>query len=131
MLALYWISTCWIASSIFILPILAKTEIKGQLRLINTIFVLLFILVGGSLTGMVLGPLNLLGNNWNLLGSQGWEFVDFGKIYQALLMLIFALWAIVVYRGIHPAFVKGESWNLPNWIMYLSLIHISEPTRPY
>ncbi|MBK6814334.1 MAG: cbb3-type cytochrome c oxidase subunit I [Saprospiraceae bacterium] len=118
MLALYWISTCWIASSIFILPILAKTEIKGQLRLINTIFVLLFILVGGSLTGMVLGPLNLLGNNWNLLGSQGWEFVDFGKIYQALLMLIFALWAIVVYRGIHPAFVKGESWNLPNWIMY-------------
>ncbi len=118
MLALYWISTCWIASSIFILPILSKVEIKGQLVLINTLFVLLFILVGGSLTGMVLGPLNLLGDQWHWFGSQGWEFVDFGKAYQVLLMVIFALWAVIVYRGIRPAFVKGESWNLPNWIMY-------------
>jgi len=118
MLALYWISTCWIASSIFILPILSKVEVKGQLKLINTLFVLLFILVGGSLTGMVLGPLNKLGGWWHLFGSQGWEFVDFGKIFQVLLMVIFVLWGIVVYRGIRPALIKGEPWNLPNWIMY-------------
>lgn len=118
MLALYWISTCWIASSIFILPILAKKEIPGQLKLVNTLFVLLFVLVGGSLTGMVLGPLGLLGKWWNALGHQGWEFVDFGKWYQILLMGIFALWVVVVYRGIKPAFIKGQAWNLPNWIMY-------------
>ena len=118
MLALYWISTCWIASSIFILPILSKKEIPGQLPLINTLFVLLFILVGGSLTGMVMGPLGLLGTWHNFLGHQGWEFVDFGKVYQILLMGIFVLWGIVVYRGIKPAFKKHEPWNLPNWIMY-------------
>ncbi|MEP6795356.1 MAG: cbb3-type cytochrome c oxidase subunit I [Saprospiraceae bacterium] len=118
MLALYWISTCWIASSIFILPIMAKKEIPGQLRLINTLFVLLFILVGGSLFGMVMGPLGLMGKWSNFLGHQGWEFVDFGKAYQFLLMGIFILWGIVVYRGIKPAFVKHEPWNLPNWIMY-------------
>ncbi len=118
MLSLYWISTCWIASSIFIIPIITKRELKGQLKLINILFVLLFILVGGSLTGMVLGPLGLLGEWWNLLGHQGWEFVDFGKLYQALLMVIFILWAIVVYRGIRPAMIKKEPWNLPNWIMY-------------
>lgn len=118
MLSLYWISTCWIASSIFIIPIMTKKELKGQLKLINILFVLLFILVGGSLTGMVLGPLGLLGEWWNLLGHQGWEFVDFGKLYQALLMVIFILWAIVVYRGVKPAFIKKEPWNLPNWIMY-------------
>lgn len=118
MLALYWISTCWIASSIFILPILSKKEIPGQLRLINILFVLLFILVGGSLTGMVMGPLGLLGKWSNFLGHQGWEFVDFGKAYQILLMGIFVLWGIVVYRGIKPALVKHEPWNLPNWIMY-------------
>ena len=118
MLALYWISTCWIASSIFILPILAKKEIPGQLKLINTLFVLLFILVGGSLFGMVAGPLGLLGTWWNLLGHQGWEFVDFGKIYQVLLMVIFVLWGTIVFRGLRPAFVRHEPWNLPNWIMY-------------
>lgn len=118
MLALYWISTCWIASSIFILPILSKKEIPGQLKLINILFVLLFILVGGSLVGMVMGPLGMLGEWSNFLGHQGWEFVDFGKAFQILLMGIFILWGIIVYRGIKPAFVKHEPWNLPNWIMY-------------
>ncbi len=118
MLSLYWISTCWIASSIFILPIMAKREVKGQLRLINVLFVLLFVMVGGSLLGMVLGPKGLLGEWWYLLGHQGWEFVDFGKLYQALLMVIFILWAYIVYRGAKPAFIKGQPWNLPNWIMY-------------
>lgn len=118
MLSLYWISTCWIASSIFILPILAKKEIKGQLRLINVLFILLFILVAGSLTGMVLGPLGLLGEWWYWLGHQGWEFVDFGKGFQVLLMVIFILWMVVVYRGIKPALIKKEPWNLPIWILY-------------
>lgn len=118
MLSLYWISTCWIASSIFILPILAKKELPGQLRMINTLFVLLFILVGGSLLGMVLGPLGLMGKWWYWLGHQGWEFVDFGKMYQVLLMGIFILWGVIVYRGIKPAFIAGQPWNLPNWIMY-------------
>ncbi len=118
MLSLYWISICWIASSIFILPILAKKEVPGQLRMINILWVALLVLAGGSLTGIALGPLGLLGklNYW--LGHQGWEFVDFGKVYQILLMGIFALWATIVYRGIKPAFIKKQPWNLPNWIMY-------------
>ncbi len=118
MLSLYWISTCWIASSIFILPILSKKEIPGQLPLINLLFVLLFVLVGGSLAGMVLGPKGMLGDWWYELGHQGWEYVDFGKVYQVLLMVIFVLWGVVVYRGVKPAFIKGEPWNLPNWIIY-------------
>jgi len=118
MLSLYWISTCWIASSIFILPILAKKEIPGQLKLINILFISLFILVGGSLTGMVLGPLGLMGKMSHWFGHQGWEFVDFGKFYQFLLMGIFILWGVIVYRGIKPALIKHEPWNLPNWIMY-------------
>ena len=118
MLSLYWISTCWIASSIFILPILSKKEISGQKKMINILFLMLFVLVGGSLSGMVLGPLGLLGKWWNMLGHQGWEFVDFGRIYQVLLMFIFILWGVIVYRGIKPAFIRKEPWNLPNWIMY-------------
>jgi nitric oxide reductase subunit B len=118
MLSLYWISTCWIASSIFILPILSKREIKGQLKYVNILFWMLFILVGGSLAGMIIGPLGVLGEWWYWLGHQGWEYVDFGRIYQYLLMLIFILWGIIIFRGIRPALVKGKPWNLPNWILY-------------
>jgi len=118
MLSLYWISTCWIASSIFILPLLAKTEVPNQLVLIRLLFILLLILVLGSLVGMLLGPLGLFGSWWYIFGNQGWEYVDFGKAYQGLLMLIFLLWGVIVYRGIRPALIKGVHWNLPNWILY-------------
>jgi nitric oxide reductase subunit B len=67
---------------------------------------------------MTLAPLGLMGEWWYWLGHQGWEFVDFGKMYQVLLMGIFALWIVVVYRGLKPAFVKGDTWSLPKWIMY-------------
>ncbi len=118
MLSLYWISTCWIASSIFILPILSKKEVPGQVKRINTLFWMLVVLVGGSLLGMVMGPLGLMGKMWYWLGHQGWEFVDFGKAYQVLLMFVFVLWAITVYKGIKPALIKKQPWNLPNWILY-------------
>ncbi|MCC7444264.1 MAG: cbb3-type cytochrome c oxidase subunit I [Saprospiraceae bacterium] len=118
MLSLYWISTCWIASSIFILPILSKKEMPELVKWVNTLFVLLVILVGGSLAGMVMGPLGLMGDLWYWLGHQGWEFVDFGKGYQVLLMVCFALWGIIVYKGIKPALIKNQPWNLPNWILY-------------
>ncbi|MCH7524141.1 MAG: cbb3-type cytochrome c oxidase subunit I [Bacteroidetes bacterium] len=118
MISLYWISTCWIASSIFILPMLSKGDIKGQLGLINLLFVLLIIMVVGSLIGMFLGPKGLLGDWWYWLGHQGWEYMDFGKLFQGLLMVVFILWGFIVYRGVKPAFIKGQPWNLPNWILY-------------
>ncbi|MCC6691160.1 MAG: cbb3-type cytochrome c oxidase subunit I [Bacteroidia bacterium] len=118
MLALFWITTCWIASSFFILPILSNKEIPGQTRLINILFIMLFLLVAGSLTGIVLGPLGLTGSWWYWIGHQGWEFVDFGKVYQILLMVIFVFWIVIVYRGIKPALKKKRHWDLPNWIMY-------------
>ena len=118
MLSLYWIATCWIASSIFILPILSKKEVPGQLKLINTMFIILFLMVAGSLVGMFMGPKGLLGELWNLLGHQGWEYVDFGRLYQIMLMVVFIFWVVIVYRGAKPAFIKGERWNVPNWIFY-------------
>lgn len=118
MLALYWISACWIASSIFVLPIIAKREVPGQKTLINILFSLVFILVVGSLVGIYMGPMGLLDNLWRLLGHQGWEFVDFGRVYQGLLMVVFVLWAVIVYRGLKPILVNRQKWNLPNWIIY-------------
>ena len=88
------------------------------MKLINILFVLLVIIVGGSLAGMVLGPLGLLGEWWYMLGHQGWEYVDFGKIYQGLLMLAFILWAYIVYRGLKNTLKSKNKWILPRWILY-------------
>lgn len=120
-LSLYWIATCWIAASIFVLPMISGKERKGQLRLINILFWLLIVMVGGSLVGILAGPKGMLGDLWYWLGHQGWEFIEFGKIYQVMLLIGFALWAFIVYRGVKPVLKKKMRWELPNWLVYSTI----------
>lgn len=119
-LSLFWISACWIAASVFVLPFITNSEPKGQRRLVNVLFGLFVAMVGGSLFGMAAGPLGLI-EQWHWLGNQGWEFMEFGKLYQVFLLVIFALWAAVVYRGVKPALKKGRPWRLPNWLVYATV----------
>lgn len=117
-ISLYWISACWVGISFFVLPLLGKGEPKGQLKLINLLFAIFFILVAGSVVGIYLGPLGLLGNYSRWLGHQGWEFVELGRLYQFMLLAVFALWAVIVYRGLKGVMDKTKPWELPNWLIY-------------
>ena len=70
------------------------------------------------LAGCFLGPKNLLGDYWRLLGNQGWEFVELGKLWQVVLFVALIMWAVIIYRGVKPA-LKGQSaFSLPYWILY-------------
>lgn len=117
-LALFWIAGCWIGTSIFLLPMMAGREVPGQLRLVNILFGMILVLVAGTVVGTWAGPMGLLGDRWALLGHQGWEFVEFGRAFQALLMGILVLWGVIVYRGVRPVLHKGRPWELPNWLIY-------------
>ena len=117
-LSLFWISACWVGASIFILPFVTKREIPGQVRYINILFWLFFVMVAGSMVGIFMGPKGLLGELSRWLGHQGWEFVELGRLYQYMLLGIFALWAVIVYRGVKPVLKTGKPWALPNWLLY-------------
>ncbi|MCP4252367.1 MAG: nitric-oxide reductase [Candidatus Scalindua sp.] len=117
-LSILWIATCWIAGSIFILPGIYRREPKRQVLLINILFGLLVSVVIGMFVGCFLGPKNLLGDHWRLLGNQGWEFVELGKLWQVVLFAALVMWAVIIYRGVKPA-LKGQSaFSLPYWILY-------------
>lgn len=117
-LALFWIATCWIAASIFSLPIMTGNERKGQLTLINILFGFLVILVLGTVAGVYLGPKGMLGTWWNFLGNQGWEFVELGKLWQIILFASLLLWAIIIIRGVMPHLKSKDRWAVPNWLAY-------------
>jgi nitric oxide reductase subunit B len=104
--------------SFFILPLLSKREPQGQLQLINLLFGIFFVLVAGSVVGIYLGPMGMLGNLSRWLGHQGWEFVELGRLYQYMLLGVFALWAVIVYRGLKGVMDKAKPWELPNWLVY-------------
>jgi len=120
-LALLWISVCWIAASIFMLPVLSGEEPKGQLMLVNLLFSLLIVTTLGGLAGTMLGPMGGLGGAWYLFGSQGWEYLEMGKIWQGLLFISFALWSVIVVRGLRPALRNRKPWTLPYWLLYATL----------
>lgn len=116
-LSLLWISTCWMGASLFIIPMLTKAEPKGQANLVNLLFLMLVILVIGSSVGVLMGPLGML-KDWWLLGNQGWEFVELGKLWQGLLFLAIGVWAFLIYRGIKGFLRNDHPLALPNWLFY-------------
>jgi nitric oxide reductase subunit B len=117
-LALYWITACWIGVSIFALPLLAGREASGQRRWVNLLFGLFLVVGLGSFVGIYLGPTGQLGAWSRWLGHQGWEYVELGRLFQWMLLGVFALWAFIVYRGVRPVLRRGMPWALPNWLVY-------------
>src|SRR5690606_5184355 len=82
---------------------------------------LLVVVVVGMLLGTALGPHGLLGEHWRLLGNQGWEFVELGKLFQWLLFGAMGLWAVIVFRGVRPVLRSMSPFALPNWMLYAVL----------
>jgi nitric oxide reductase subunit B len=99
-LAIFWIATTWIASAIYLAPILGGVEPKGQGALVNLLFVAILIVALGSLIGEVAGVYGLLGDWWFWLGHQGWEYIELGKFWQILLFVGLIAWLLIVYRPI-------------------------------
>ncbi|MCD6681810.1 MAG: cbb3-type cytochrome c oxidase subunit I [Burkholderiaceae bacterium] len=117
-LALLWITSCWIGSSIFVISTAAPQAIAGQRRLVDAMFVLLVVTALGGLAGVALGPHGVLGERWHWLGSQGWEFVEQGRLWQSMLFVVIALWAIVLARAVVPTWKSGDAWTLPKWLVW-------------
>ncbi len=109
-LMVFWIATTWLASAIYLAPIIGGKEPPKQGLLVQILFVAVLIVAVGSLTGEVLGIKGMLGDWWFWLGHQGWEFLELGRIWQILLFGGLIFWLLIVYRAVgrHLAEHKDE-----------------------
>jgi nitric oxide reductase subunit B len=107
-IGIFWIATSWLATGLYIAPAVSGVEPKGQRLGVNVLFVALVAVVVGSLAGEWLGIQQKLGNLWFWLGSQGYEYVDLGRLWQILLFggLVFWLW--LMWRGLKPAIARRD-----------------------
>jgi nitric oxide reductase subunit B len=56
-----------------------------------------------------------------LLGSQGWEYLDLGRVWQVLLVAGLFFWCVILYRGLRRR-LASESWgNMPYLFLYSAL----------
>lgn len=117
-LALMWISACWVGASVFVMSTVQRETPRGLHGEMNLLFGVFVVWVVGTLTGIALGSKGLLGQYWNLLGNQGWEFVEMGKLWQGVLFVVFALWLRIVARLARATWHTGDAWTLPKWLLY-------------
>ncbi len=124
-LAVFWIATAWLATGLYVAPMISGHEPKGQKLGVDLLWVALVVVVLGSMAGEWLGVQQVfdLNTNW-WFGHQGWEYVDLGRFWQILLFVGLMKWLVLVGRALWPA-LKVPSESKPVlWILFLSTIAI-------
>jgi nitric oxide reductase subunit B len=118
-LAVFWIATAWLGMGIFIAPLVSGREPKGQRALVNVLFGALVLVVVGSLAGEYLSVKGMLGNNWWWLGTQGWEYMELGRMWMYLLIAGMGIWLFIVYRGLRAALqAEKDKGGLTHLLLY-------------
>ena len=107
-IGIFWIATSWLATGLFIAPAVSGVEPKGQRFGVNALFVAVVAVVVGSLAGEWMGIEQKLGNLWFWFGSQGYEYVDLGRVWQILLFVGLVFWLWLMYRGLKPALARRD-----------------------
>jgi len=120
-LAVFWIATCWLATGLVIGPAVGGKEPKGQKALVLTLLGALVVVVLGALTGTWAGIQGKLGNDY-LVGTQGYEYIELGRVWQVALIAGMLLWLGLVYRAIKPALqTEKDKGGLTHLLLYASV----------
>ena len=108
-LAIFWIATSWLAPGLYIAPAVSGQEPKYQRLGVNVLFIALLIVVLGSLAGQWFGVMQKLGLVENFyFGHQGYEYLELGRFWQALLLVGLFLWLFLMVRALLPALRRRD-----------------------
>lgn len=103
-LGVLWIATAWLATGLYIAPLLSGREPKLQKLGVDVLFwALIFVVVGSIVTGW-LGTLQHRGVDFSFwLGNQGLEYTSMGRVWQLLLFVGLLFWVVLLGRALWPA----------------------------
>ena len=104
---IFWIATAWLATGLYIAPLLSGREPKLQKLGVDLLFwALIAIVVGSTATGW-LGTLQHRGADFSFwIGNQGLEYTSMGRVWQLLLFVGLLFWVFLLGRALWPALTK-------------------------
>ena len=120
-LAIFFVSTSFVAAGIFLAPMIAGREPRGQSKLAFALLGALVVVVFGSLIGEFADI-----HNWfsgSIFGDQGFEYLDLGRFWQILLIIGLCVWGFILYRGLKGRLTKERVGNMP-WLFFLAALAI-------
>merc|ERR1712000_614334 len=94
-------------------------EPESQSALIELLAAGCAIVAVGGMVGIPLGMCGVI-DGWQAyyFGSQGWEFLELGRIWQDLLLAGFGLWVLILFRGVQNFLTWKNMWSTPAWLFY-------------
>ena len=119
-LAIFWVATSFVAAGIFLAPMIARREPRGQGKLAFALLGALAVVVFGTLIGSYLaihGVLESTARNW--FGLQGFEYLDLARIWQILLSIGLVVWVFMLWRVLRRRLAGEHVGNMP-WLFFLA-----------
>ncbi len=120
-LAIFWVATSYLAAGIFVAPMIAGREPRGQRVLAFALLGALAVVVVGSLLGELGGIHGWIRGYW--LGNQGFEYLELGRLWQVLLIAGLFAWAAMLYRTLRPRLAREHLGNMP-WLFFFAALAI-------
>ena len=112
-----WIGLSWIGAALFLAPAIAGgQEAKGQHVLVDLLFWVTLLIVGGALIGDYLGIMGVISRDWFWFGNQGLSYIQLGRFWQIGFFIGLALWSLLVMRALWPTTAlwwkaAGQFWS--------------------
>jgi nitric oxide reductase subunit B len=122
-LAIFWVSTSFLAAGIFLAPMITGREPRRQNWLSYGLLAALAIVVFGSLAGEYAGIRGWIQHGWSWFGNQGFEYLDLGRFWQILLTVGLVFWVIILFRGLRGRLGSEHVGNMP-WLFFFSALSI-------
>jgi nitric oxide reductase subunit B len=122
-LAIFFVSASYLAAGIFLAPMIARREPRRQSWLAYALLVAVAVVVFGSLIGEFAGVHGWLGGLGGLVGDQGFEYLDLGRLWQVLLVIGLFFWVAILWRGLRGRLAREHVGNMP-WLFFFAALAI-------
>jgi nitric oxide reductase subunit B len=122
-LAIFWVSTSYLAAGIFLAPMITGREPRGQSALAYLLLGALAIVVFGSMAGEYGGIEGWIRKGWSWFGDQGFEYLDLGRFWQILLTAGLFFWVVILFRGLRSTLRTEQAGNMP-WLFFFAALAI-------
>ncbi len=121
-LALFWVVAAFLAAGIFLAPLIARREPRGQARLSYILLGAVAVVVFGSL---ICEALSIHGkvSYRNFFATQQFTFLDLARVWQILLVVGLAVWVVILWRGLRGRLAGEHKGNMP-WLFFLAALAI-------
>ncbi len=106
-----WIGLGWIGSALLLAPLIGKREPSGQKFLVNLLFWVTVIVVGGAIIGNYLGIIGVIQKHWFWFGNQGLSYIELGRFWQILFFIGLIAWSLIMLRTMWPTMKSLFSWK--------------------